>query len=172
MEDSGFDTPDETDSKAYTNREANESGNSNHNALTSNGDVFSDEVAIRPIRKSSSDLQKKIERQREASRRASAEQAGNKRGLLTRNRLPVPSKRDLKDSGDSQPLVMIDSESEDEFAVPRLSRQAQKEIAQQLIRDGYNLDLAPDDEDLDLIPPRPVHERCICCNTQLNCCIQ
>ena len=62
--------------------------------------------------------------------------------------------------------------SEDEFAVPSLSKQAHREITQQLIKDGYNLDLEPDDEDLDLIPPRPMHERCICCNTQLNCAIQ
>ena len=59
--------------------------------------------------------------------------------------------------------------SEDEFAVPRLSKQAQKEITQQLIKDGYNLDLEPDDEDLDLIPPRPVHERCVCCATPYVC---
>ena len=53
--------------------------------------------------------------------------------------------------------------SEDEFAVGRLNRTAQREITQQLIKDGYNLDLEPDDEDLDLIPPKPLHERCVCC---------
>lgn len=53
---------------------------------------------------------------------------------------------------------------EDEFAVGApLSREAQREITQQLIKDGYNLDLEPDDEDLDLIPPRPLQERCACC---------
>ena len=62
--------------------------------------------------------------------------------------------------------------SEDEFEMPRLSAHAQREITQQLIKDGYNLDLDPDDEDLDLIPPRPVSERCICCHTQINCTIQ
>ena len=59
--------------------------------------------------------------------------------------------------------------SEDEFALPRLSSQARKEITQQLIKDGYNLDLEPDDEDLDLIPPRPVQERCVCCATPFAC---
>ena len=53
--------------------------------------------------------------------------------------------------------------SEDEFTVPNLSREAHIEITQQLIKDGYNLDLVPDDEDLDLIPPRPLNERCMCC---------
>lgn len=62
--------------------------------------------------------------------------------------------------------------SEDEFAHPKLSKKAQQEITQQLIKDGYNLDLEPDDEDLDLIPPRPLNERCTCCNAQVNCGIQ
>ena len=62
--------------------------------------------------------------------------------------------------------------SEDEFEMPQLSAHAQREITQQLIKDGYNLDLDPDDEDLDLIPPRPVKEHCICCHAQLNCMIQ
>jgi len=56
--------------------------------------------------------------------------------------------------------------------MPKLSKKAQREITQQLIKDGYNLDLEPDDEDLDLIPPRPLNERCICCNAQVNCGIQ
>ena len=64
------------------------------------------------------------------------------------------------------------SYSEDEFAVGKLSRAAQKEITQQLIKDGYNLDLEPDDEDLDLIPPKPLNERCVCCQVpQQNYCI-
>ena len=64
--------------------------------------------------------------------------------------------------------------SEDEFAISNLSTSAQKAITQQLIKDGYNLDLEPDDEDLDLIPPRPLNERpCYCCQvTTAACSIQ
>lgn len=63
--------------------------------------------------------------------------------------------------------------SDDDFELPVISKAAQKEINQQLIKDGYNLDLEPDDEDLDLIPPRPVHERCTCCNYYTgNCAVQ
>ena len=86
------------------------------------------------------------------------------------SRLLVPSKpkslTDVNGAPDAQPLVLLqDSEddSDDEFAMPRLSRQAQREITAQLIKDGYNLDLQPDDDDLDLIPPRPVSQRCACC---------
>lgn len=91
----------------------------------------------------------------------------------SRNRLLAPSKLDISSSSDTQPLVVIDmDDSEDEFAHPKLSKKARQEITQQLIKDGYNLDLEPDDDDLDLIPPRPLNERCICCNAQVNCCIQ
>lgn len=63
--------------------------------------------------------------------------------------------------------------SEDEFDIPRLPKAAHKEITEQLIKDGYNLDLEPDDEDLDLIPPRPLKERCACCTLpSSNCVIQ
>lgn len=60
--------------------------------------------------------------------------------------------------------------SDDDFELPVISKAAQKEITQQLIKDGYNLDLEPDDEDLDLIPPRPVNERCTCCNYYTGYC--
>ena len=52
---------------------------------------------------------------------------------------------------------------EDEFAVPKLSKEAQKEIAEQLLKDGYQIDVDLDDDDLDLIPPRPLNQRCACC---------
>ena len=52
---------------------------------------------------------------------------------------------------------------EDEFATPKLSKEAQKEIAEQLLKDGYQIDLELEDEDLDLIPPRPLNQRCSCC---------
>lgn len=59
--------------------------------------------------------------------------------------------------------ICFSCSEEDEFAVPSLSKEAQREITEQLIKDGYDLDLEPDDDDLDLIPPRPLHERCACC---------
>lgn len=63
-----------------------------------------------------------------------------------------------------------DDEEEDDFSLSK--KAATKEITQQLIKDGYNLDLEPDDEDLDLIPPRPLNERCVCCQMQATCALQ
>lgn len=37
------------------------------------------------------------------------------------------------------------------------------DCTQQLLKDGYRLDEISDEEDLDLIPPRSVDDRCQCC---------
>ena len=71
----------------------------------------------------------------------------------------------------SQRCAFFSSE-DDEFDIPRLPKAAQKEMSEQLIKDGYNLDLEPDDEDLDLIPPRPLNERFSCCSLSCACPIQ
>ncbi|XP_050402814.1 protein FAM219A [Patella vulgata] len=124
--------------------------------------------------KKSSELQKKIDKHREIARKAQlAVDQQPKKSMLARNRVPDHVKNEFSSSQDQQPLVAIMSDSEeDEFDVPRMSKAAHKEITEQLIKDGYNLDLEPDDEDLDLIPPRPLHERCTCCLVQTNCLIQ
>ncbi|KAL4227913.1 hypothetical protein ACF0H5_013352 [Mactra antiquata] len=88
-----------------------------------------------------SDLQKKIEKRRDK----------NRKNEVVCNQ---PKKHSF--------LIPRSSE-EDEFAVLHLSKEAQKEITEQLIKDGYDLDLEPDDDDLDLIPPRPLYERWSCC---------
>lgn len=96
-------------------------------------------------------------------------------GLLSHNRLVIPSKADIAASAsDVEPLVIIemDESSEEEFNNPRLHRFPKRDITRQLMQDGYNLDLQPDDNDLDLIPPKTNRGRCACCTSQLGCGIQ
>lgn len=98
-------------------------------------------------------------------------------GLLSHNRLVIPSKADIAASSasDVEPLVIIqmDESSEEEFNNPRLHRFPKRDITRQLMQDGYNLDLQPDDNDLDLIPPKSNRNRCTaCCSSQLGCGIQ
>ncbi|NXD06213.1 F219B protein, partial [Nothocercus nigrocapillus] len=50
-------------------------------------------------------------------------------------------------------LVSLDSDSSVSSA---LSQQVNQDLSRQLLKDGYHLDEVPDDEDLDLIPPKPV----------------
>ncbi|GFO40982.1 protein fam219a-like [Plakobranchus ocellatus] len=135
--------------------------------------------------KKTSELQKKIERQRDKARKSNTSSGDHqaKKNFVSRSRLTVPvhtsrvtkKDKDLSISAaDQQPLVTIvsDDSEEDEFDVPRLPKAAHKDIAEQLIKDGYNLDLEPDDEDLDLIPPRPLNERCSCCSLPSRCYVQ
>ncbi|XP_067144410.1 protein FAM219A isoform X2 [Centruroides vittatus] len=114
-------------------------------------------------------LQKRLEKQIQQARKIRKE-AGNdsevhpKKSLISRNRLTVPSKSQVPvvTKSDEHPLVTWESESDDDYEFHSLSKSATREITQQLIRDGYNLDLTPDDEDLDLIPPKPLNQRCAC----------
>ncbi|KFQ77999.1 Protein FAM219B, partial [Phaethon lepturus] len=57
------------------------------------------------------------------------------------------------------------------FAPPQ---QVNQDLSRQLLQDGYHLDEVPDDEDLDLIPPKPTaSSSCLCCfGENLSCVIQ
>jgi len=76
--------------------------------------------------------------------------------------------------------VFVRVYSEDEFAASkRLWRRSSapvSDMVKQLACDGFDLDLQPDDSDLDLIPPRPLNERrCLCCynaSLQSKCILQ
>lgn len=169
MEDSGFDSdpkPASQTDQFKTPTSASENPNNGKNT-----------AHIKALRKAS-ELQKKIVRQRELARKAQSLTIDQqpKRSFLSRNRLSVPTKNDSSGpfSQDQQPLVAImsDDSSEDDDFTAHLFKTAHREITEQLIKDGYNLDLEPDDEDLDLIPPRPMNERCICCQLHSNCALQ
>ncbi|XP_046583873.1 protein FAM219A-like [Haliotis rubra] len=162
MEDSGFDSDQKSQNGHFdTKTESTLTKSASYKAL-----------------KKAAELQKKIEKQRELAKKAQAQAAAiehqpKRSFLLPRSRVTVPEMKPL--NPDQQPLVTIVTDSEDdEFDLPQTSRTAQKEITAQLIKDGYNLDLEPDDEDLDLIPPRPLNERCTCCqlHQQPGCVIQ
>ncbi|KFV63741.1 Protein FAM219B, partial [Dryobates pubescens] len=57
------------------------------------------------------------------------------------------------------------------FFVP-CSQQVNQDLSRQLLQDGYHLDEVPDDEDLDLIPPKPVSSSsCPCCFGENLCCV-
>ncbi|XP_064123335.1 protein FAM219B isoform X2 [Loxodonta africana] len=65
-------------------------------------------------------------------------------------------------------LVSLDSDSDGElesrYSSGYSSAEVNQEVSQQLLQDGYHLDEIPDDEDLDLIPPKPMtSSTCSCC---------
>ncbi|XP_062867853.1 protein FAM219A isoform X2 [Trichomycterus rosablanca] len=128
-----------------------------------------------------SPLQVKIEKQRELARKGATKngtagspvnQQPKKNNVMARTRLVVPNKgySSLDQSPDEKPLVALDTDSDDDFDMSRYSssgyssaEQINQDLNIQLLKDGYRLDEIPDDEDLDLIPPKSVNQTCICC---------
>ncbi|XP_032964373.1 protein FAM219B isoform X10 [Rhinolophus ferrumequinum] len=65
-------------------------------------------------------------------------------------------------------LVSLDSDSDGElestYSSGYSSAEVNQDVSRQLLQDGYHLDEIPDDEDLDLIPPKSVSSStCSCC---------
>ncbi|XP_064373671.1 protein FAM219B isoform X2 [Dromaius novaehollandiae] len=75
-------------------------------------------------------------------------------------------------------LVSLDSDSDGELesrcSSGYSSAEVNQDLSRQLLQDGYHLDEVPDDEDLDLIPPKPLaSSSCLCCfGDSLSCVIQ
>ncbi|XP_049634451.1 protein FAM219B isoform X2 [Suncus etruscus] len=75
-------------------------------------------------------------------------------------------------------LVSLDSDSDEElestYSSGYSSAEVNQDVSRQLLQDGYHLDEMPDDEDLDLIPPKPMASSmcscCWCCPGDSPCC--
>uniref|UniRef100_A0AAV2M5H2 BOS complex subunit NCLN n=1 Tax=Knipowitschia caucasica TaxID=637954 RepID=A0AAV2M5H2_KNICA len=122
-----------------------------------------------------SPLQVQIEKHRDLARKASVKSSSggspvNQQPKKTaRSRLVVPNKgySSLDQNPDETPLVALDTDSDEDLDVSRYSssgyssaEQINQDLNIQLLKDGYRLDEIPDDEDLDLIPPKSVSATC------------
>ncbi|XP_034022978.1 protein FAM219A [Thalassophryne amazonica] len=127
-----------------------------------------------------SPLQVQIEKQRDLARKGSVKNGtvgspvNQQPKKNARTRLVVPNKgySSLDQSPDEKPLVALDTDSDDDFDMSRYSssgyssaEQINQDLNIQLLKDGYRLDEIPDDEDLDLIPPKAVNPTCMCCQS-------
>ncbi|XP_064524576.1 protein FAM219B isoform X1 [Pseudopipra pipra] len=128
-------------------------------------------------------IQAKLKRQRELVKAALRRQ-----GLLGGPTTPKSApKRSVKfnkgytalNQTADENLVSLDSDSDGEPGSRCSSgyssaEQVNQDLSRQLLQDGYHLDEVPDDEDLDLIPPKPVaSSSCPCCfGENLSCVIQ
>ncbi|XP_060030249.1 protein FAM219B isoform X2 [Erinaceus europaeus] len=67
----------------------------------------------------------------------------------------------------AESLVSLDSDSDGEpesrYSSGYSSAEVTQDVSRQLLQDGYHLDETPDDEALDLIPPKPAASPCSCC---------
>ncbi|NXA72643.1 F219B protein, partial [Thryothorus ludovicianus] len=110
-------------------------------------------------------IQAKLKRQRELAKAALRRQ-----GLLGAPTDPKPTpKRSVKfnkgytalSQTADENLVSLDSDSDGDsgsrYSSGYSSTEASvtQDLSRQLLQDGYHLDEVPDDEDLDLIPPKP-----------------
>ncbi|KAM6125236.1 protein FAM219B [Phoenicopterus ruber ruber] len=127
----------------------------------------------------------KLQRQRELAKAALRRQ-GLLRGPAPHQPKPA-AKRSVKfnkgytalSQTADENLVSLDSDSDGELGSRCSSgyssaEQVNQDLSRQLLQDGYHLDEVPDDEDLDLIPPKPVaSSSCSCCfGENLSCVIQ
>ncbi|CAN8187973.1 unnamed protein product [Coccothraustes coccothraustes] len=128
-------------------------------------------------------IQAKLKRQRELAKAALRRQ-----GLLGAPTALKPTpKRSVKfnkgytalSQTADENLVSLDSDSDGEPGSRCSSgyssaEQVTQDVSRQLLQDGYHLDEVPDDEDLDLIPPKPAaSSSCPCCfGENLSCVIQ
>lgn len=73
-------------------------------------------------------------------------------------------------------LVSLDSDSdvevESQYSSGYSSAEVHPDLNRQLLKDGYHLDEVPDDEDLDLIPPKPMGSSICCCADSPSCTTQ
>ncbi|XP_066541880.1 protein FAM219B [Hoplias malabaricus] len=73
-------------------------------------------------------------------------------------------------------LISLDSDSdvelESQYSSGYSSAEVHPELSQQLLKDGYRLDEIPDDEDLDLIPPKAMGSSVCCCFDSSSCSLQ
>lgn len=118
-----------------------------------------------------SPLQKRLEEHLQKSRKANGSNGikGHSNGVssLKNGTLKHSS------NSDQRPLFQAESDSDEEINVTHYTKPPNVSVTQnsknltdctqQLLKDGYRLDEISDEEDLDLIPPRPVEDRCQCC---------
>lgn len=72
-------------------------------------------------------------------------------------------------------LIALDSDSEDDveqYSSGYSSAEVHPDLSRQLLQDGYRLDEIPDDEDLDLIPPKAMGSAVCCCSETPSCSVQ
>ncbi|XP_067246772.1 protein FAM219B [Chanodichthys erythropterus] len=122
----------------------------------------------------------KLQKQRETARRAL-----QKRGLSpARAALHQPRHKPktvkfnkgyaaLSQTGEDS-LISLDSDSDAELDCSSgySSAEVHPDLSRQLLKDGYHLDEIPDDEDLDLIPPKALSSSVCCCSEVSSCCVQ
>ncbi|XP_069480617.1 protein FAM219B [Ambystoma mexicanum] len=126
----------------------------------------------------------KLQRHRDLAKAALRKKGMLGGAVLHQPQPQLASKRSLKfnkgyaalSQSVDETLVSLDSDSDAELESRCSSgyssaEQVSQDVNRQLLQDGYHLDEIPDDEDLDLIPPKPASTlSCSCCYGENGSC--
>ncbi|XP_039277264.1 protein FAM219A [Nilaparvata lugens] len=120
----------------------------------------------------SRELQKKLERRIEQAKKIHSKQEAKKSpSLIPIQRLPIPGGRPLPNIKEQHPLVNWDSDESEEldfFPVSR-TRDSKQELTDTFSIEDF--ELTPEEDDLDLRPPKTMNLCCNCRNYKFKCTI-
>lgn len=159
MEDSGIDS----DPKQSTVLEIE------NPVSTISSDSSASSTTISTPRKSTAkELHRKLERRIEQARKTHRAQEYKKSpGLIPIQRLPVPTTKGQNATArEHQPLVEWDTDDSDEDIPVHFFPAAKERLGRQELSDTFSieeLELSPDEDDLNLVPPKQMYHRWACC---------
>ncbi|XP_069676996.1 protein FAM219A isoform X4 [Periplaneta americana] len=115
-------------------------------------------------------LHRKLEHRIEQAKKIQRIQEYKKNStLIPIQRLPIPSKAVTSTQREQQPLVDWETDESDEdinfFPLSRM-KDGKQELTDTFSIEDF--EVSPDEDDLNLLPPKPMYQRCVCCIVPLD----
>ncbi|XP_047000243.1 protein FAM219A [Schistocerca americana] len=154
VDDSGIDS----DPKQQTAHEDDKSFHASDSSCSST-------TVATPQKSSAKQLHRKLEQRIEQAKKNHRLQEYKKNSsLIPIQRLPIPNKPGSSTQREQQPLVEWETDESDEdinfFPLSRM-KDGKQELTDTFSIEDF--DVSPDEDDLNLLPPKPMYQRCICC---------
>ncbi|XP_066995093.1 protein FAM219A isoform X2 [Anabrus simplex] len=118
-----------------------------------------------PQKSNAKQLHRKLEQRIEQAKKIQRIQEYKKNSsLIPIQRLPIPNKSVSSSPREQQPLVDWETDESDEdinfFPLSRI-KDGKQELTDTFSIEDF--ELSPDEDDLNLLPPKPMYQRCVCC---------
>uniref|UniRef100_A0A1B6MUG5 Uncharacterized protein n=1 Tax=Graphocephala atropunctata TaxID=36148 RepID=A0A1B6MUG5_9HEMI len=123
-----------------------------------------------PRKMSRKQLHKKLERRIEQAKKLQVQNEMKKNPqLIPIQRLPIPTSKPPTSPRENHPLVDWETDDSDEdinfFPVSRM-RDGKQELTDTFSIEDF--EVTPEEDDLDLLPPKPLDRRLLCCGVPLH----